>query len=112
MTDTIKCDVCRLYLNEPHPECEARTAAYHKARDVFGDGAVVGYGCLLQNGMGPVYYVGRTVKGLFEYVGIGNDWGEAFLNTRRVLLHLPREKLVLEELTSPKASVAYDKQPG
>lgn len=84
--------------------------AYHKAVEVFGPGAVVGYGCILQNGHPPMYYVGRTKMGTFEYVGIGDTWDEAFKNTRRVLFHLPRERLVLEELKPATESVAYDKQ--
>lgn len=101
------CDVCRLSMTDTtdHAPCEARAAAMAKAVAAFGRGAIVGYGRLLQNGAPDAFYVGRTCKGRFEYVGVGVSWDEAFRNVRRVLFHLPRERLVLEELPpKPKAS--------
>jgi hypothetical protein len=103
--DETTCGVCQrpvrpLPLTE-HAACVARKAAFIRAREAWGGGAVVGYGCLLQNGTSAVFYAGRTEKGLFTDLGIGNSWEEAFANARRVLFHLSREKIVLSEEVSP-----------
>lgn len=77
-------------------------AAFRKAQDVFGPKGVVGYGHVDGIAKEPVFYVGKVERGAFVYFGAGNDWPEAFKNTRRVLFHFA-QRLVLEE-------IAYDKQ--
>jgi hypothetical protein len=97
----VTCRVCLkavgLGWSVAHRACALRMAAYRRALETWKSGATVGYGCLLQNGSVPVFYVGRVERALFKELGVGNSWGEAFARVRRVLFHLPREKVVYEE---------------
>jgi hypothetical protein len=60
-----------------------RSAAMAKAVEIFGAGAVVGFGVVLKAST-PVHYVGKKDAGQWLYLGVGADWEEAFRETKRL----------------------------
>lgn len=79
----------------------ARAAVFGEAVSQLGPNAVLGRGHLLQNGTGETHYVGVRHQGRFAQLGTGASYGEALANVRRVLLHVPREKIVYAPEVAP-----------
>lgn len=69
--------------NSNAPAALDRASAFEKAVEIFGEGAVVGFGIVLK-ASSPVHYVGKRAGGDLLYLGVGNTWEEAFKNTRQL----------------------------
>lgn len=70
-----------------------REEAFKKAVDRFGDRAIVGEGRPISTWtMDDSFYVGWKETGVWQWLGIGATWEEAFENVKKVKTHV-RDKL-------------------